>query len=486
VPVLSLLKQHVRQLEYLDPEAYFAHRKEDERRIAKIQQASEKTKGSLACKLLAACFGGSFIRSKSLQSDEIRKSISRSVEKYDAMQNRNYKINKGEMSKAASRATRSMYGVVFLGLLTLVGSLVLSLELSWDALGILHDRIFHALLILDICFEVSFVLVSQFIWDGNHFISCMDMAVCIAAPLVKWFVFSAYRNDSESFVVNAMIDVYMTLRLWGMTVKSRNTVWQKTHDSSSFDRLEMIWVTRSCTNVSELLPDIEATWNHLEGIWGPTLAEEVLRIKIYVTDKNQAAKHLLLRELHESSLHRRGWIVFERPDFEKILEKHSLDVICSQRQTSGCSSTLLSFCGSPVLGQIIHQAKINNDMTLFMTGNKKHQMEFVSDSYGGVAPDKAKAANKNTVAVAAPADSDDENSSGLISRLDIEYEQMRRNSSIMGLSDLDLGQLKTSAENNMTQHIVDDDDDDNSSSVNESNADSQTGSVTRSSAHELP
>ena len=479
VPVLSLLKQHVRQLEYLDPPAYFAHRKSEQRRVAKIQQAAEKSRGSLACKLIAACFGGTFNRSKSLQSDEIRKSISRSVEKYDVMQSRNYKINTAELSRAANRATRLLYGVVVLGFLTVVGTMVIGLEVSWDTLGFLHDGMFRGLVTFDICFEVSFAVVALFLWDGNHFVACTDMAVCIAAPLLKWFVFSAYANNSESFVVNGMIDVYMTLRLWSMTMKPRNSVWCKAQDSTSFDRLEMIWVIRSCSNVSELLPDIEDTWNHLESVWGALLAEEVLRIKIYVTDKDPAAKGLLRQELRESSLYRRGWIRFERPDFEKILEEHSVDLICSHRQTSGCSSTLLSFCGSPVLARSIHQAKINNDMTLFMTGNKKHQMEFVSDSYGGTVPGKAKAAAK---VVPDKDETEGDKSTTLISRLDIEYEGDRRKSSMIGVSGMGLEKLGLSVDDDIDY----DDHADEAKSADNSLAESTTGSATRSSEHGQP
>lgn len=69
-----------------------------------------------------------------------------------------------------------------------------------------------------------------------------------------------------------------------------------------------------------------------------------------------------------------------RPDLKEIIENHTLDLIATRR--SSCS--VLSFCGSPELSQKLHHFKISNDMLAVMTGNRKHQMEYVSESYGGV------------------------------------------------------------------------------------------------------
>jgi hypothetical protein len=38
----------------------------------------------------------------------------------------------------------------------------------------------------------------------------------------------------------------------------------------------------------------------------------------------------------------------------------------------------------------LHQHKISNDMLTAITGNKRHQMEYVSESYGGVKKSKPK------------------------------------------------------------------------------------------------
>jgi len=48
------------------------------------------------------------------------------------------------------------------------------------------------------------------------------------------------------------------------------------------------------------------------------------------------------------------------------------------------SYSVLAFNGSPSVASHIHQLKINNDMAAAITGNLRHQMNFVSKSYGGV------------------------------------------------------------------------------------------------------
>jgi hypothetical protein len=43
----------------------------------------------------------------------------------------------------------------------------------------------------------------------------------------------------------------------------------------------------------------------------------------------------------------------------------------------------------------LHQCKISNDMLTAITGNKRHQMEFVSESYGGIKKSKPKKQQKH-------------------------------------------------------------------------------------------
>jgi hypothetical protein len=87
----------------------------------------------------------------------------------------------------------------------------------------------------------------------------------------------------------------------------------------------------------------------------------------------QELLHLSLGQADADFIH------FERPDFSDIIENHTLDMITTRRN----SYSVLAFCGSPILAGELHHLKINNDMVAAVTGNKRHQMEFMSESYGG-------------------------------------------------------------------------------------------------------
>jgi hypothetical protein len=150
------------------------------------------------------------------------------------------------------------------------------------------------------------------------------------------------------------------------------------------NRLDVVWTTRSASLVSEILPDLLDVWETLGANWGAENRLKVCRISIYITDRDQEACSMLRRELLGTDLYKSGAIAFSRPDLPKVIEDHTIDMICSKRN----SYSLLAFCGSPSLGREIHHHKISNDMMTAITGNKRHQMEFVSESYGGVKASK--------------------------------------------------------------------------------------------------
>ena len=99
------------------------------------------------------------------------------------------------------------------------------------------------------------------------------------------------------------------------------------------ERLEIVWVARSASLVSEILPDINAIWETLVAAWGEENARSVCRISVYVTDKDFAARQALKDEIHHTALFQNGSVRFGRPDFGRIIEDHSLDLICKRRSS---------------------------------------------------------------------------------------------------------------------------------------------------------
>jgi predicted ferric reductase len=398
VPILSIFKQHVRQVMRLEPEAHFRALDEHQRKMLKVEIAEDSRRGSIAKRIFGSCVGvghknepGKYVHLREETRNEsvrmsIRNSITRRQELDLEQKSSELRENTKEMKQAAYIATRSIYGVVLLAGLPVIGIALLGLAISWNTMGIeLYSGMIESLQALTIFFQLCFAIVALFVWDGNQFFAYVDVAICMVTPVANAYWF--YQYEKNGFLIPTdltcfcLLTGYMTGRVWSMTVRPRRTSWQNSLDSDgvrTMERLEIVWVARSASLVSEILPDINAIWETLVAAWGEENARAVCRISIYVTDQDLAARQALKNEIHYTALAQN--VRFGRPDFGRIIEDHSLDLICKRRS----SYSLLAFCGSPQLAQDLHHCKISNDMLTAITGNKKHQMEFVSESYGGV------------------------------------------------------------------------------------------------------
>ena len=87
----------------------------------------------------------------------------------------------------------------------------------------------------------------------------------------------------------------------------------------------------------------------------------------------------LAENLLDSSLGRQ--VYFFRPDFQKILENHTLEMIGKHEY----SSTLLAFCGSRQVSTELQRIKIEHDTLVAMSGYKRHCIDFKSECLGRAA-----------------------------------------------------------------------------------------------------
>ena len=111
-----------------------------------------------------------------------------------------------------------------------------------------------------------------------------------------------------------------------------------------------------------------------------------------MTDKDKDACRLFAQKFEKTTLFQLGALHFRRLDISRTIQDLKLDLVCHRRSLY----LLLAFCGSPQLAREVHRKKILNDiMMMTITGNKKHQMEFVSESYGG--PSKGREYPANTL-----------------------------------------------------------------------------------------
>jgi len=385
-----MFKQHARQLVHLDPDAHFENLKRRQRKIIKVEKAEQLLKGSVASKLLAWSFGTSIGRSN--RRDKLKRSIVESMKSFE-QDSRNMDTSTSGMKKAAYQASRSIYGVVILTILPVIGVSLIGWTISWNTFSDqgMYLGMSEFLVIATVAFQAFFAAIALFIWDANELAAYIDVVVSFICPLADWYIFRRYTIgdtlDARMIALYSVIIFYMTARFWNMAVRPRHRSWRKSKLSGGFatlDRLEFVWVTRHASQAAEILPELNRIFEGLTSIWGQKRLDDVCRLQIYVTDKDKTSLELLRREITAMALYKKGSIFFQRPDFESIIENHSLDMISNLRN----SSSLLAFCGSSVLSRAISEYKIQNDMLKAMTGNKKHQMEFVSEAYGGASPNR--------------------------------------------------------------------------------------------------
>ena len=432
MPVLSLFKQHVSHMLQLQPEAYLEELQQRETKILQMDLAAERRKGSLLNLLISKCCflqkktkttnhrhqslyekyhsvsddGGDCLeatnRSSQTRYDMLNSSLRASFRVLDELsdkqtQENGRKLTKkaGNMRLAAFYATRSIYGVVLLTGLPVLGVSVIGLTISWNTTPVeLYTGMVETLQSITVVFQILFAIVATSIWHigGNGILPYVDVAVCLVAPFADWYWFTVYKDGGilqpQDITTFSLLIGYMTLRLWTNVVMPRHNSWQSRLgciSTATLDRLDVIWTTRSAEQVANVLPTILECWNRLVSVWGLQNALKVCRVSIHVTDPNEDACNMLKDRLVQSSSTTAGRmfckeaIKFHRVNVAQVIEDHSVDMICNRRK----SCSLLAFCGSPELAHEVHCRKISNDMLTAITGNKKHQMDFVSESYGG-------------------------------------------------------------------------------------------------------
>jgi len=445
VPVLSLLKEHLFQLRRLDPKTYASQIKIQEQQLTLMEDAADQRKGSIARKIyeticcssrqtatpltpesscdLRETRAFSSERTKRLPSSEMdrpqlhrrqsrrdsqKRMIVESMRRFSSTdmsssslqwQSRSSMflstspkrrlISRSEMKRASFQATRSIYGVVLLESLPVFGIFLLGIGISWNLLDSSqrYDGMMEFFQIFTVFFQSAFAVVALMIWEASQFPALIDAALTLITPFADWYWFLQIQKagalDTSQLVLYSLLIGYMSLRFWVMTVRPRHQSWRQSmanpNSTGTVDRLNVVWATRSACLASEILPEINNLWSELVQTWGEEKALDVCRIGVYITDTDNNSIHKLNQDFCGSALFESGCVRFQRPNIPQIIQDHSLDLTCSRRN----SHSLLAFCGSPLLAKDVHQYKIANDMIVAMTGNKKHQMEFVSECYGG-------------------------------------------------------------------------------------------------------
>ena len=147
VPVSAMFQEHVRNVLRLSPDVHFRIVEEARKHRAEYEFAEEERKGSVAKKIASQCCGPSHQRRGGLDDQafgQTRKDSRRhtimstltevSNEALQSVSDSSFNAaipsrSTNDLKRAAFQATKSIYGVVFMGFLTVYAATVLSLSL---------------------------------------------------------------------------------------------------------------------------------------------------------------------------------------------------------------------------------------------------------------------------------------------------------------------------------------------------------------------
>ena len=394
VPILSVFKKNIDQLLQIDPVAFFEKTRQRQEEMLRIECAEDHRKGSIAMKVIRG-----FTRSNddddddekaySTDSLEKRDTIRRSVALHDTLKSdEEIQKNLRSMKEAAFSATLSIYGVVLLTALPVLGVVLMSITISWNTTPFtIYPAMVNTLKYLTVMFQSLFAIAAIVVWESTGgLLEYVDVAMCAISPFVDVFWFQTYatrRLTAREIALYCIHIGYMTGRCWYRAVVPARKIATLNHDASlaKLERFHLCWVTRYPSQVAAILPSILSVWDCFVTNWGLENAQKVFSISVYVTCKDHGAFRQLLDEfLPQDDMERRYGVKirYGRPDFSQVLEDHTIEAACSRR----FSYSLLAFCGSPTLGRVLHSLKISNDILTVVSGNKKHRMEFISDYSG--------------------------------------------------------------------------------------------------------
>jgi hypothetical protein len=368
----------VADLVRLDPISHFSSLEERQQQIFDIQVAEQNRKGSIASQLTEPCCSRRRQRGMDDSTDdenEERKNLTRidagtgkprrsSSSRFSKELCRSNK----QLKKAASNATRSLYDVVALTILTAFGITLLALTISWNTIPIeLYSGMVYSLKLMTIVFQLCYALLAILVWDGDSFFTIIDIALVVVSPAADIYWFGVY-NTSEGGTLRpvdiltfSLLIGYMTGRIWARAVQPHChqlplSSSALSGSSRNLERLDVIWVSTSASLIAEILPDLEEVYRHLSYVWGEENAQQACRVSVYCTDTDPYANEML----QSSTLYQQGMIKFEQPNFADILQDHTLELI----ETRQSSQSLVAFSGSLQLAKELHQCKIQNDMAV--------------------------------------------------------------------------------------------------------------------------
>ncbi|KAK1738802.1 hypothetical protein QTG54_010118 [Skeletonema marinoi] len=237
----------------------------------------------------------------------------------------------------------------------------------------------HVLEIMTVLLHAIFFLCSFFIWNGASLQSYFDAAISIILPFADWHYTLQSSLSTGQVVTLSLLNGYITFRFYQKTLA---TVAQQAL-KESVEHLCFIWSVRTVKVARQLLPEINETYESLVKEWGRTIRATGIGCHRFITDKDRAEAASFRAQIRDLALFKSKKVVFIRPKLGQIVEDYVVDLI---ERHPAYSSTLLAFCGGPKVSGVLAEVRSNVELLAAATGHSSHQLDFVSESYGGAKP----------------------------------------------------------------------------------------------------
>jgi hypothetical protein len=131
--------------------------------------------------------------------------------------------------------------------------------------------------------------------------------------------------------------------------------------------------------------------------WGSRL-DLVQRVNVYVSDRSmsQIDRDVMVANLNRQLKHVK---VFPgRPSLPQLFDAHLRKLLARDEDFDKNlgTSTLVTFCGSPTLGNVCSRVKDETSLMAALTGNTNHSFTFIQENYGqGTSAVKLQAFNES-------------------------------------------------------------------------------------------
>ena len=364
MPILSFFNSHVDQLLSFEPDRFMEEQERHHGIIAGLHEKKKEKGGSIAHYLVTKCKGDTG--------------------------------EKPSQQQMKRRAYLHVYSYVLMFFGTIVGVALLGITISWNLLSFEpYEPMKMILSITTLVFQASFVILTLTIQESSSMWFYIDLIIIVLSGVADWNFYASSKwglFGSVDIFISMIMTGYMVLRYWTTMLRLKYNPVKSAHKRRNgfemMDKVHLVWTTRSPTLVSQMYPDLEGVWNTLVGKFGESFARQVCEISIYCTSNDDDMCDDLVYELENTNLYKLGALKFERPNFPRILENHTTKRMLEFDLPA--SRSLIAFCGSPKLASFIKEAKIMNDLAMFIAGVDEHTMDLVIESYGGTKPKEPK------------------------------------------------------------------------------------------------